>query len=203
MIYLASASPRRKELLRQLGIRFEALPANVVEAPHPGETARDYVLRLARTKARRGAALARERGFPIRPVLGADTEVVLADEILGKPVDRVHGFALLRRLSDRTHRVLTAICLLHQDEAYEAISESCVTFAPLSEADIERYWTTGEPADKAGGYAVQGAAAAFVKRIEGSYSGIVGLPLFELAQLLKRAGLESQDGGGHERRDTH
>lgn len=198
MIYLASASPRRMELLRQLGIRFEALPANVVETPHPGERPRDYVLRLARTKARRGAALVRERGLPIRPVLGADTEVVLRDQILGKPADRAHGFALLRRLSGRTHQVLTAICLLDQDEAYEAISESRVTFAPLGDADIERYWATGEPADKAGGYAVQGAAAAFIARIEGSYSGIVGLPLFELTRLLKRAGRELQGGGGHE-----
>lgn len=198
MIYLASASPRRQELLRQLGISFEAIPANVTEAPGTGETAHDYVRRLARTKAARGAALMRERKLAERPVLGADTEVVLAGEILGKPVDRPHGLALLRRLSGQTHQVLTAICLLHQDEVYEAISESRVTFAALSDAEIERYWATGEPADKAGGYAIQGLAAAFIERVEGSYSGIVGLPLYEFSRLLKRVGQGPWVEGGYE-----
>jgi septum formation protein len=198
VIYLASASPRRQELLRQLGIEFEAMPTHVAEAARVGEAARDYVLRLAHAKATRGAALVRERGLPARPVLGADTEVVLEGEILGKPVDRRHGMSLLRRLSGRTHQVLTAISLLHQDEVHEAVSESRVTLAPLTESEIERYWSTGEPADKAGGYAIQGLAAAFIARIEGSYSGIVGLPLFELSQLLKRASEQpwNEDGRG-------
>jgi septum formation protein len=186
MIYLASASPRRQELLRQLGLRFEILVPNVAETPHPGETVHAYVARLACAKAGRGGALVRGRGLSPHPVLGADTEVVLDGEILGKPLDRAHGLAMLQRLSGRTHQVLTAICILQQDEMHEALSESSVTFAPLSEQDIAHYWETGEPADKAGGYAVQGRAAAFIARVEGSYSGIVGLPLFELTQLLKR-----------------
>lgn len=199
MIYLASASPRRQELLRQLGVPFEVIPANVAEAPRTGEAARDYVQRLARAKAARGAALVRGRGLPARPVLGADTEVVLAGEILGKPLDRPHGLALLRRLSGQTHQVLTAICLLHQDDVHEAISDSRVTFAGLSDAEIERYWATGEPADKAGGYAIQGLAAAFIERIEGSYSGIVGLPLYEFSQLLDRTRRPGPwDEGGYE-----
>lgn len=184
-LYLASASPRRQALLRQLGVAFEALTPRVAEKPRAGEDARGYVARLARGKAQAVAALVRGTGLPPRPVLGADTEVVLDGEILGKPRDRGHGLAMLRRLSGRTHQVLTAICLLDQDEAHEALAESRVTFASLGPEEIEAYWATGEPADKAGGYAVQGRAAAFIARIEGSYSGIVGLPLFELAQLLK------------------
>lgn len=184
LIYLASASPRRHELLRQLGVAFTVISPSVAEEPKPGESARDYVVRLARAKARQGARLLRERGAEPGPVLGADTEVVLDGAILGKPRDRAHGIAMLGRLSGRTHQVLTAISLLQQDEVHEALSESRVTLAPLSPAEIERYWSTGEPADKAGGYAVQGLAAAFITRIEGSYSGIVGLPLYELAQLL-------------------
>ena len=198
MIYLASASPRRQELLSQLGVRFEVIPPSVVEAPRAGEQAPDYVARLARAKARHGAVLVRERSLPARPVLAADTEVVLDGRILGKPVDRAHALDILRRLSGRTHQVLTAISLLHQDEMHETISDSRVTFAPLAESEIERYWATGEPADKAGGYAIQGAAAAFIARIEGSYSGVVGLPLFEVAQALKRAGEKLWNAGGHE-----
>jgi septum formation protein len=192
-IYLASASPRRAELLRQIGIRFEPIVTGIVEKPWPGERAAEYVRRLARMKAHRGAELRRDRGLPQRPVLGADTEVVLDGEILGKPLDQTHGTEMLRRLSGRTHQVLTAISLLAQDETYDALSESRVTLAPLTDADIARYWATGEPADKAGGYAVQGRAAVFITRIEGSYSGIVGLPLFELMQLLKRAGQDLSD----------
>ncbi|HEX9811217.1 MAG TPA: Maf family protein [Burkholderiales bacterium] len=185
-IYLASASPRRSELLRQIGVRFETVATDVVETPRSGEPAAEYVARLARAKARRGAELVRAAGRPPRPVLGADTEVVLDGEILGKPRDRVHGMDMLRRLSGRTHQVLTAVSLLAQDAAYDATSESRVTLAALSDTDIARYWATGEPADKAGGYAIQGVAGAFIARIEGSYSGIVGLPLFELVQLLKQ-----------------
>lgn len=188
LIYLASGSPRRQELLRQLGIRFEVVTPDIIEKPRAGESAREHVVRLARAKARQGAALVQERGLPEHPVLGADTEVVLDGEILGKPADRAHGLAMLRRLSGRAHEVLTAISLLHHDAVHEALAESRVTFTALSEPEIERYWATGEPADKAGGYAVQGRAAAFIARVEGSYSGIVGLPLFELAQLLRRIG---------------
>jgi septum formation protein len=186
MIYLASASPRRKELLQQLGIAFEALPANIPEQPRPGEAAPTYVMRLAREKARDVADRVRTRGLPIYPVLGADTEVVLDGEVLGKPNDRAHGCAMLRRLSGRTHEVLTAVVLLDQDAEHQALSQTRVTFTELADADIEAYWASGEAADKAGGYAVQGRGAAFIARLEGSYSGVVGLPLYELAQLLKR-----------------
>jgi septum formation protein len=189
MIYLASGSPRRQQLLRQLGVAFEVVVPDVAEQPRAGEAAADYVARLARAKAEEGAAMIRAAARPARPVLGADTEVVLDGEILGKPRDRDHGIAMLRRLSGCTHQVLTAIRILHQDELQGAVVESRVRFAALSEEDIARYWDSGEPAGKAGGYAVQGRAAAFIARIDGSYTGIVGLPLFELAQLLKRIGV--------------
>ncbi|MEK7191531.1 MAG: Maf family protein [Pseudomonadota bacterium] len=188
-IYLASASPRRQELLRQLGIAFEAMPSNLVEVPQAGERPEDYVLRVARDKVRQVARQVRERGLAPCPVLGADTEVVLEGEILGKPRDAQQGQAMLRKLAGHTHEVLTGLALLHQDVEYKAINRSRVTFGPLTDADIRRYWDTGEPADKAGGYAVQGRAAAFIQRIEGSYSGIMGLPLFELMQLLQQAGV--------------
>jgi len=189
MIYLASESPRRQELLRQLGIAFEAMPSNLPEVPQAGERPEDYVLRVARDKARHVARHARERGLASRPVLGADTEVVLEGEILGKPRDAQQGQAMLRKLAGCTHEVLTGLVLLHQDAEYTALSRSRVTFGPLTDADIQRYWDSGEPTDKAGGYAVQGRAAAFIQRIEGSYSGIMGLPLFELTQLLQQAGV--------------
>lgn len=189
MIYLASASPRRQELLRQLGIEFETIPSNLLEVREPGETTEEYVLRVALDKARFVARQIRERDLVPRPVLGADTEVVLDGEILGKPRDRAHGLEMLRRLAGRTHEVLTGIAVVHQDAVHSALSRSRVTFAPMSEADIARYWETGEPADKAGAYAIQGRAAAFIARIEGSYSGIMGLPLFELCQLLKQTGM--------------
>ena len=185
-IYLASASPRRQQLLQQLGVDFEVVATDVEERPRAGEDVRAYVMRLARAKALRAAVLIKQQSLPYRQILGADTEVALDGEILGKPLDRAQGLAMLRRLSGRTHQVLTAIALLHQDGLEEDLSESQVTFAPLSDADVERYWASGEPADKAGGYAVQGQAAGFIERIEGSYSGIVGLPLFELARLLKK-----------------
>lgn len=188
MIYLASASPRRRELLSQVGLQFQVLPSNIVELVRDDEPPADYVQRVALDKARFVAGLARERGLPEHPVLGADTEVVLDGTILGKPRDRADGIAMLERLSGRTHAVLTGIALVHQDAEHVALSESRVTFAPLGPDEIARYWESGEPADKAGGYAIQGRAAAFITRIEGSYSGVVGLPLYELAQLLKRAG---------------
>lgn len=187
-LYLASASPRRQELLRQLGIAFEAIPSNIEERPQPGESARDYVARVARDKARHVRDAIVSRGLSRHPVLGADTEVVIDGEIIGKPQDSAHGQALLRRLSGRVHEVLTGICLIHQHGIEEALSVTEVRFGRLSDADIARYWATGEPGDKAGGYAIQGRAAAFIERIEGSYSGVVGMPLYELNELLKRIG---------------
>ena len=188
MIYLASASPRRRDLLRQLGVEFEAMPSNILEVRQTEESPADYVLRVARDKARFVAKQVHERGLPVFPVLGADTEVVLDGEILGKPQDRVHGMALLRRLAGRTHEVLSAVCVVDSGSEHTALSTSRVTFSPLTEAEIAHYWETDEPADKAGAYAIQGKAAAFIERLEGSYSGVMGLPLHELAGILKKIG---------------
>lgn len=185
-IYLASASPRRQELLRQIGLGFEAMPSDLDEVPQPGERPADYVLRVARDKARHVAARMQEQAS--HPVLGADTEVVLDGEILGKPRDRGHGLDMLRRLSGRTHEVLSGVCVVHGEREYTALSVSRVTFRPLTAAEIAAYWDTGEPADKAGAYAIQGRAAAFIERLEGSYSGVMGLPLYELAGILRELG---------------
>ena len=191
-IYLASASPRRQELLRQLGLAFEAMPSNIPEAPQRAESPEAYVKRMAQDKARVVATLIAERGLPRHPVLGADTEVVLQGEILGKPRDRVHGLEMLRRLAGRTHEVLTAISVRHGEKDETLLSTSLVSLAPLTEAEIAQYWETGEPADKAGAYAIQGKAAAFIARIEGSYSGVMGLPLYELVEILKKIGVRAR-----------
>ncbi len=192
MIYLASASPRRQELLRQLGLAFEVLPSNLLEVQEPGETPRDYVLRVAADKARFVAGLVNERGLPRYPVLGADTEVVLDGEVLGKPRDRAHALALLERLAGRSHEVLSAIAVIEPDvpaAMHSALSLSRVSLDALTAEDRARYWDSGEPAGKAGAYAIQGRAAAFIARLEGSYSGVMGLPLFELAQTLRKLGI--------------
>lgn len=189
MIYLASASLRRRQLLRQLGVAFEVVASEITEARAPGEAPEEYVTRVALDKARRVAALVRLRALPAYPVLAADTEVVLGGEVLGKPKDRDRGLAMLRQLQGCTHEVLTAAALVCDGGEYIALSRSRVTFASMTEGEIERYWATGEPVGKAGAYAIQGRAAAFVERLEGSYSGVMGLPLFEAAQLFDRAGL--------------
>lgn len=189
MLYLASASPRRQELLHQLGIAFEVLPSNILEVREAGETPSEYVVRVALDKARYVARLVKERGLPAYPVLGADTEVVLDGMILGKPRDRAHGLKMLGRLAGRGHEVLSAVALIVEGGEHTALNVNRVTFGPLSKVEIVHYWETGEPVDKAGGYAIQGRAATFVARIEGSYSGVMGLPLFELVSLLKRAGV--------------
>ena len=195
-IYLASRSPRRQELLLQLGIDFEELRLrnapgrhrDVVEEALDGEPALHYVERIARAKASMGWKRMVERALPPRPVLGADTEVVLDDVIFGKPADLDAARAMLARLAGRTHDVVTAVALRWQDDIEVALSVSHVTLRKLSSGEIERYIATGEPYDKAGGYAIQGRAAAFVTRLEGSYSGVMGLPLAETADLLARIG---------------
>ncbi len=198
-VYLASASPRRRELLAQIGISHEVIESGVAEQPQPCEDARDYVRRLAREKAHAGLARVRAQGLPPRAIVAADTEVVIDGEIQGKPGDRAEGEAMLRRLSGRTHEVLTAVCVLrqHSIEAVPAervmLSVSRVTFSRLSEDDIGRYWDTGEPADKAGGYAIQGYAGRFVSHLEGSYSGVMGLPLYELTQALAELGCNERE----------
>ncbi len=181
MLYLASASPRRRELLAQIGVSHHVIAVTVDEARHAGETPELYVLRLALDKARAG----RERtAADPRPVLGADTAVVIGGEVLGKPRDEQEGVAMLRRLSGRTHHVYTGVALVGDDEATR-LSVSAVSFRALTLGECQWYWHTGEPADKAGAYAIQGRGAVFISRLEGSYSGVMGLPLFETAELLK------------------
>jgi len=181
-ILLASASPRRSELLRQVGIAHEVRPVDVDESVLPGEAPSAYVLRLAEAKA---AALWRQLGPGERqPVLAADTTVALEGEIFGKPGSLAEARAMLGRLSGRTHEVHTAVAVLHAGGSGARVSSSSVSLRELSREEIDWYWSTGEPADKAGGYAVQGRAAAFICHIAGSYSGIMGLPLYETWELL-------------------
>ncbi len=182
LILLASASPRRSELLRQVGIAHEIRPVDVDESVRPDEAPSAYVLRLAEAKA---AALWQQLDAgQRRPVLAADTTVALEGEIFGKPADAAEARAMLGRLSGRTHEVHTAVAVLHAGGAAARVSSSSVSLRELSSAEIDWYWNTGEPADKAGGYAVQGRAAVFIRHIAGSYSGIMGLPLYETWELL-------------------
>jgi septum formation protein len=186
--YLASASPRRRQLLQQLGLRFEVLPAEVDETPLPGEAPRDYVVRVARLKVQDITARLRKRRLS-RPVLAADTAVVLDGAILGKPRDRAEGLGMLARLAGRRHQVLSAVALLSDGALTSALSESEVQFRGISPDEAAAYWDSGEPQDKAGGYGIQGLGALFVERLEGSYSGVMGLPLFETAALLQTVGV--------------
>jgi len=186
LIYLASQSPRRRELLDQLGVAHEVLLPQVDETPLPREAARAYVLRVAAAKAEAGGALAAARGLPPRPVLAADTCVVLGRRLLGKPADAAAAARMLALLSGRRHRVLTGVALACGARLYTALSESSVAFAELDPAAIAAYVASGEPLDKAGAYAIQGRAAAFVSRLCGSHSGVMGLPLYETARLLEQ-----------------
>lgn len=196
-IYLASRSPRRRELLRQIGVTFEIIPlreaprypADVDEMPRTGETPDAYVLRVAREKAQAAVGITSVRRLASRPVLAADTTVVRDDAILGKPANTAAAVRMLESLAGRAHRVLTAVAVTTGDEIVTRISESQVWFRALTPEEIRRYVATGEPTDKAGAYAVQGRAAAFITRIEGSYSGIMGLPLAETADLLRNHGI--------------
>jgi septum formation protein len=182
---LGSASPRRAELLKQIGVNFEVRVASIDESIHGEENAADYVLRMAIDKARRVWQKNQDTTLAGLPVLAADTAVVLGDWIMGKPTDREQGVEMLTALSGRTHEVLTSVSLLQAEKQVSRLSRSEVTFAPLSEADINRYWETGEPLDKAGAYAIQGKAAVFIESLKGSYSGVMGLPLFEVGHLLE------------------
>jgi septum formation protein len=184
VLLLASASPRRAELLRQLGVAHAIQPADVDESRYPGEAPLAYVQRVTAAKAAAGAAAA--AGLP---VLAADTAVVLGTELFGKPRDQRDGLAMLAALSGRTHQVLTAVALHTQAGLSTVVSDTRVTFRVIEAAERERYWLTGEPLGKAGGYAVQGFAAAFITRLDGSYSGVMGLPLAETADLLGAAGI--------------
>ncbi len=183
-IELASASPRRSLLLRQIGVSHAIRPVGLDESRGSAESPHDYVLRLARAKATAGAAAG--SGLP---VLAADTAVAIGNEIYGKPRDEADGLRMLAALSGRSHEVLTAVALACDGRLATAISESRVTFRALSPMECRDYWATGESADKAGAYAIQGPGAVFIARLEGSYSGVMGLPLFETAALLDAAGV--------------
>jgi septum formation protein len=187
-LFLASRSPRRRDLLRQIGVEPEVVPADVDESRLPGETPIDYVARLARLKAQTAwhALPSTRRG----PLLAADTAVVLGSEIFGKPADRDQGLDMLGRLSGRTHEVVTGVALMTARGLDLRVNVSHVTFRALDRTECEAYWETGEPSDKAGAYAVQGRAAVFIRELAGSYSGVMGLPLFETAELLRAAGID-------------
>jgi septum formation protein len=196
-IYLASGSPRRRELLQQIGVPFRVVAAAVDEAVLPGEEPLAYVTRLAAAKADLGWG--RNRDATDGAVLAADTAVVLDGKILGKPADGEDAEGMLRQLSGRTHEVLTAVALRTAKGLKSRISRSEVTFRSIAAAEARAYWESGEPADKAGAYAIQGRAAVFVAELRGSYSGVVGLPLFETAQLLCEAGVWPSHGRGRAR----
>ena len=192
-IYLASQSPRRRELLKQIGVNFEMLllraetgrGMDVDEAPFEHEIPEEYVRRICREKAAAGYAVLRYRGLPAAPVLAADTAVILDGKIMGKPDNPVHAAGMLRLLSGREHQVLTGVAVAMGERIEVAVSSSAVRFVGLDEERIRRYLLTGEGKDKAGGYAIQGLAGAFVASLSGSYSGVVGLPLCETVALLK------------------
>jgi len=196
-VYLASRSPRRQALLRQLGVDFQELllreapgrRRDIVEVPRRDELAMDYVRRVATTKAGVGWQRMLRRELTPRPVLAADTEVVLDDRPLGKPDDAADAASMLMRLSGKTHHVITGVALRWQTNSFLAVSSSRVTFRDLTEREIERYVASGEPFDKAGAYAIQGRASAFISRLEGSYSGVMGLPLYETSEILTKIGL--------------
>jgi septum formation protein len=187
MIYLASRSPRRRALLAQLGVRFETLDVDIDETPRAGESADALARRLAAGKAQAGRGCLDDADAHL--VLGADTLVVVDDEPLGKPRDAAHASRMLMRLSGRCHQVLSAVALASAEGMRIRLSRSRVCFRGLSSPECEAYAATGEPLDKAGGYAIQGRAAAFVRELQGSYSGVVGLPLYETAELLGEAGV--------------
>ncbi|MFZ5503693.1 MAG: Maf family protein [Pseudomonadota bacterium] len=194
-IYLCSRSPRRRELLKQVGVNFSMLllrsgnaqrSADVDETPLPNETPQAYVLRISQEKARAGCAALRFRSLPVLPVLAADTTVTLDNKIFGKPENAEHAAVMLGELSGREHQVLSAVAVAMGEQVEVLLSTSIVRFAKLDDERIKRYVLTHEYTDKAGGYGIQGYAGAFVEHLSGSYSGVMGLPLFETVELLKR-----------------
>lgn len=199
-IYLASRSPRRRELLAQIGVRFHLLlfrdqpetDPELDESPLAGESPSAYVERVARAKAQAGLKRLEQRNLPRAAVLAADTTVAIGEEILGKPADREAAARMLAALSGRRHEVLTAIAVAQDDQLECVVSVSEVDFKELSAEEIRRYVATGECDDKAGGYAIQGRAAQFVRKLNGSFSGVMGLPLYETAQLLERMGAQRE-----------
>ncbi len=200
IIYLGSKSPRRRELLKQIGVHYELLlmrevsrdaprVGDIDESPFADEPPRTYVARVTGLKAATALAVMRSRKLPVRPILCADTTVALNNTIFGKPDNATHAREMLASLAGATHQVLTAVAVAVDGDVHQALSVSEVTFARLSDDDIKRYVESGEPLDKAGAYGIQCAAAKFITQLSGSYTGVMGLPLFETAQLLRRAGL--------------
>jgi septum formation protein len=195
-IYLASRSSRRRELLKQIGVSFEVLllregpqrAADFDETPLPDEVPSDYVVRIAQAKAEAGWARLGQRRLMRFPVLSADTTVAIDTYILGKPADREQAMAFLRQLSGKTHQVHSAVAVKFDNQIEVSLSTTEVQFRDLEEQEIRQYVTSGEPQDKAGGYAIQGRAAVFVRAIAGSYSGVMGLPLYETSRLLAKFG---------------
>jgi septum formation protein len=189
-LHLASGSPRRRELLTQIGVTFTTLSADIDETPYANEPPTAYVQRLARGKADAGLlSLANDPAYSSACVLGADTAVVLDGRILGKPVDEAHALAMLSALSDREHEVLTAVAVVDEQRCETRIVSSRVKFRAIAPEEARAYWASGEPQDKAGSYAIQGLAAVFVESLTGSYSAVVGLPLCETAEILQRFGI--------------
>ena len=195
-LYLASRSPRRRELLNQIGIDFDTVvfrdgmraDSETDETPLSGEQPVAYVERVARAKAIHGLKIVEERKLPMRPVLSADTTLEFNGEIIGKPVDRADAAAILRRLSGQTHRVLTGVAINHMGHTEYVLSTSEVSFREIDEEEIRHYVMSGEPMDKAGAYGIQGRAGLFVKHLAGSFTGVMGLPVCETGELLKRLG---------------
>ena len=188
-IYLASQSPRRQELLRQIGVSFDVLDVSIDETPVEHETPLAYVRRIAHDKAQRAWEHIMRHELPAAPVLAADTTVALGDLILGKPFDADDACKMLRSLSGQQHVVMSAVAVAFAGTLELAVSQTAVTFKTLSVAEVSRYAASAEPYDKAGAYAIQGRAAGFITRIDGSYSGVMGLPLFETVQLLEKFGV--------------
>lgn len=188
MIYLASSSPRRAELLQQIGVVFETLCVDIDESPLITEAAIEYVKRMAKTKAEEGALMLLEQGRN-EAVLAADTIIAIDDKIIGKPADRQQCQCILSQLSAREHQVISSVALLFEGRLEVKLSINRVWFRAISDSEIESYCATEEPMDKAGAYAIQGRAAIFIKHLEGSYSSVMGLPLFETAELLQDAGI--------------
>jgi len=185
-ITLASASPRRRELLDQIQVSYTVFPVDIDESHIAGETAEQFVTRLALEKARLGY-----KKYPNRPALGSDTIVIYEQQILGKPENRQNAFEMLKMLSGKTHRVMSAVAICDAEKERCKVNISEVEFVQLNDRQIEAYWETGEPVDKAGGYGIQGIAAQFIKNIKGSYSSIMGLPLYETTQLLELVGIKT------------
>ena len=197
-IYLASQSPRRRALIEQLGIQYQTLNVKIDESPQPGEAPADFVMRLAKEKACAGWQMVAEQSIP---VVGADTCIVLDQQIIGKPENRKQGIELLKRYSGRAHQVITGVAMVGLDARkhdtnmvqHIRVNTSTVTFRTITDDECEQYWQTGEPIGKAGGYAIQGKAAVFIEKLEGSYSGVMGLPLFEFAELIAMFGIQIFD----------